>query len=108
MNKPHEERFPPRCYLDPAEFTMECEDFAAVAQLKLTGIADVQYLSLTEHQHILAEKEKRIERLREALDFYANREPIFYESEASYYEDADAGHQRFGETARAALQEETK
>lgn len=56
-----------------------------------------EYLSLTEHQHILAEKDKRIEKLREALkkiDHYQNGVPGTYSDPVVI--------------ARAALQEETK
>lgn len=59
MNKPHEERFPPRLWLSDIENSH--------AVLMIQQYPDEQeYLSLTEHQHILAEKEKRIERLQKA------------------------------------------
>ena len=62
------------------------------------------HISIQEHQHILAEKDKRIERLREALRYYAG----YMSGDAIEF--TESGWQKYPDPkiAAAALQEETK
>ena len=63
-----------------------------------------EWLHLTEHQHILAEKDERIEELREALSYYAD----YMSGDAPEF--TKSGWQKYPDPkiARAALQEDGK
>lgn len=87
-----------------------------------------EYLSLAEHQHLMAEKDKRIERLREALEFYSRNggasdthdrkgcwilarrfcfvEAIAHDCEKLPYGETGTEYYMAGKLARAALQED--
>lgn len=89
-----------------------------------------EWLHLTEHKHILAEKDKRIEKLREALAFYSRHggvsdthdrkgcwilarrfcftEAIAHDIEKLPFGETGTDYYIAGKRARAALQEDGK
>lgn len=81
---------------------LRMDGIRAVPLFDTVGEHETEYLSLTEHQHILAEKEKRIERLREATNSALKSIGWFMQ---------DGNIERLEDEAkllRAVLQEETK
>lgn len=83
---------------------LRMDGIRAVPLVDLVGDHETEYLSLAEHQHLLAEKENRIERLREALRYYAG----YMSGDAIEF--TESGWQKYPDPkiAAAALQEETK
>ena len=102
-----EQKFPPRI-VALRESIKEPHDPIDAIVLDPDGllhpIHDVVYVSLSEHQHLMAEKDKRIERLREALRYYAG----YMSGDAIEF--TESGWQKYPDPkiAAAALQEETK
>lgn len=74
---------------------------------------DVVFISEEEHQHILAENERRIEKLREALDgllYYWTNTPCRFDHNGNCQAHSCFGYDRtcLVADARAALQEDGK
>ena len=103
-----EQKFPPRVWIEikQRQFTTNTKGSVPIASFS-SGKNRVEYLSLTEHQHILAEKEKRIERMREALEYYSTADNIEV-IKSQYFEQHDEGCREFGYVARLVLQEDGK